>query len=87
MTTETAQPSSLNALSAAQEPERVCDHCRRAYTPRRGWSKFCSSTCRAGHHALQRRAPALFEALRRIAAGEADPQAIAAAATKGLKAP
>jgi len=95
MSTATASP---NAFSAKQDPEVACGYCSTPFTPRRRWQTFCSARCRTAFHAtearkeaIQRAAPALFEALRRIAASELvdgeTPASVATAAIKELRAP
>lgn len=81
-------------LEAASASERTCDHCGSLFKAKRGWSRFCNSGCRNAFHtqearteAIRRAAPRMFDALRKIAAGDPAPVATALAALGDLKAP
>lgn len=89
-----------DAFSATSEAEARCKYlpCARPFKTNRTWQTFCSGPCRSAFHAAEARkaainkaAPALFEALRRIAAGELTegetPVGVATAAVKDLRAP
>ena len=54
---------------------RPCETCTTVFTPKRAWSRFCSTKCRNDFHAEERRkeqqraaAPEMYEALLKIAA-------------------
>lgn len=81
-------------LAASGQAARPCDTCGTVFTPKRAWSRFCKTGCRNAFHGREARvqaileaAPRMFEALRAIAAGTADPSHLAAEAIKDLKAP
>jgi hypothetical protein len=73
---------------------RACDYCGSTFTPKRAWSRFCSSAHRTAYHTAEGRAkaiaeaaPRMFEALQQIARGASHPIAIATEAIHDLKAP
>lgn len=84
-------------LAEAGATQRSCKECGGLFTPRRAWADFCKNKCRNDFHGRERRKEAIrarsmemYEALRKIADGLADPWAAAAlaqAAIKDLKAP
>lgn len=96
----TTPAAAHNAFSGAQDAGATCQHrpCGKSFQPRRSWQTFCSATCRTSHHAAENRKKVirlaeldLFEALRRIAAGELTegetPAGVATSAIKDLRAP
>lgn len=89
-------------LQAAGKPTTPCDTCGTPFTPRRSWSRFCSTPCRNAFHGAEKRKEAiraaaldLYHALGRVAGSKVCSGAgvdycahcIAAAAIKDLKPP
>lgn len=73
----------------------MCATCATPFTPKRGWSRFCSLRCRNAFHGSERRVEAiknaaltLYWALKDIAKEDGTPYGTqAAAALAGLKDP
>lgn len=54
--TETASPMHLQAAGTAQA---ACDTCGALFTPKRSWSRFCTTRCRNAFHGAEARREAI----------------------------
>jgi len=73
----------------ASAPQRACEQCGQAYTPKRAWSRFCSTAHRNAFHLAKahaetdRRLTLVRAVLKHVGREDLDPKAVLAAVDKG----